>query len=427
MMKIFNHSILKKSLLALALTSCSSAWAESTAITNATIYTATEQGMLQNATVVFEDGIITAINPSSVNADKIIDAKGQILTPGFIGSMNQLGLVEVGAVSRSRDAGFKKADITFDPSLAFNPKSSLIPYARKGGITRDVIVPSGGDSIFAGLASVVDLSGQFDSVQTSKIAVLVNLGSESKGSRAHTLTQLIDKLEGQQKKLAKAKDAKKDKKSKKDKKADKKDPSKEEIILTALLKGEKPLIIRASRAQELLQLIKLKKQFSLNLIIADAGDAVVVKEQLAKAEIPVIISAMDNLPGSFDSLSASLENAGILEKSGVTVGLTISGDSSHNLYQLRFDAGNAVSNGMSKSGAIKAVSANIANMFGINAGEIAVGKAADLSLWSADPFELSSKVQILWIGGAQVTTDSRQDKLRERYMKKSDMPTAYSK
>ena len=417
-MKRFNKSVLKKSLLALALTSCSSAWAASTAITNATIYTATEQGVLENATVVFEDGKITAINPSTVNADTRIDAKGQILTPGFIGSMNQLGLVEVGAVSRSRDAGHKKADITFDPSLAFNPKSSLIPYARKGGITRDVIVPSGGDSIFAGLASVVDLSGEFDSVQTSKVAVLVNLGSESKGSRAHTLTQLIDKLEGQQKKLAKSKSAKK---------ADKKDPSKEEKILTALLKGEKPLIIRASRAQELLQLIKLKKQFSLNLIIADAGDAVAVKSQLAEAKVPVIISAMDNLPGSFDSLNASLENAGILEKAGVTVGLTISGDSSHNLYQLRFDAGNAVSNGMSKSGAVKAVSANIANMFGINAGEIAVGKAADLSLWGADPFELSSNVQTLWIGGEKVTTDARQDKLRERYMKKSDMPVAYSK
>ena len=160
-----------------------------------------------------------------------------------------------------------------------------------------------------------------------KSQYLVNLGSESKGSRAHTLTQLIDKLEGQQKKLAKAKSAKK---------ADKTDPSKEEKILTALLKGEKPLIIRASRAQELLQLIKLKKQFSLNLIIADAGDAVAVKSKLAEAKVPVIISAMDNLPGSFDSLNASLENAGILEKAGVTVGLTISGDSSHNLYQLTF-------------------------------------------------------------------------------------------
>ncbi|SFD06557.1 amidohydrolase family protein [Pseudoalteromonas denitrificans] len=422
-MKKLNHSVFKKSLLAFALTACSSVWATSTAITNATVYTATEQGILKNATVVFENGKITAINPTSMNVDTTIDAKGQILTPGFIGSMNQLGLVEVGAVARSRDAGFKKANITFDPSLAFNPKSSLVSYARKGGITRDVIVPSGGDSIFAGLASVVDLSGEFDSVQTSKMAVLVNLGSESKGSRAHTLSQLIDKLEKQQKKLAKAKKANSEKKSKKDKK----DPTKEALILTALLTGEKPLIIRASRAQELLQLIKLKEQFSLNLIIADAGDAIAVKEQLAQANVPVIISAMDNLPSSFDSLNASLQNAGILEKAGVKVGLSIFGDGTHNLYQLRFDAGNAISHGMSQFGALKAVSANIADMFGINAGKIAVGKAADLSLWSADPFELSSKVQTLWIGGEQYSTESRQDKLRERYMKQSHLPKAYSK
>ena len=60
-MKRFNKSVLKKSLLAIALTSYSSVWAASTAITNATIYTATEQGILDNATVVFEDGKITAI------------------------------------------------------------------------------------------------------------------------------------------------------------------------------------------------------------------------------------------------------------------------------------------------------------------------------------------------------------------------------
>ncbi|WP_323824426.1 hypothetical protein, partial [Pseudomonas aeruginosa] len=93
-------------------------------------------------------GKITAINPAKVEADNIVDAKGQIVTAGFIGSLNQLGLVEVGAVAGSRDAGDDKAGIDFDPSLAFNPRSSLIPYARKGGITRNVVTPHGGDSIF---------------------------------------------------------------------------------------------------------------------------------------------------------------------------------------------------------------------------------------------------------------------------------------
>ena len=59
----------------------------------------------------------------------------------------------------TQEISFQKAGIDFDVSLAYNAHSSLIPYARKGGVTRDVITPHGGDSIFSGLASVVDLSG----------------------------------------------------------------------------------------------------------------------------------------------------------------------------------------------------------------------------------------------------------------------------
>ena len=412
----------KKSVLAVALLSGFSAFAAPVAITNATVYTVTEQGILEGATVVMDEGKIIAINPESHNATEVIDAQGKILSPGIISSLNQLGLVEVGAVAASRDAGDKKADITFDPSLAFNPRSSLIPYARKGGITRDVIAPSGGDDIFAGLTSVVDLSGEFDSVLMPRNAVLVELGERSKGSRAYSLQELIDTLDGQAKKLAKAA-----KKSKKDDKEDK-EPSKKETILTELLSGDKPLIVEVSRAQDMLELIKLNTQFEkLKMVFAGAHDAPLIADQLAKANIPVVISAVANLPGSFDSLHSSLTTAGVLEKAGVKVLLTIGGDASHNMYQLRYDAGIAVANGMSPEGALKAVTANVADVFGINAGQIAVGKAADLVLWSADPFEISSKVEKMWIGGEQYGTQSRQDKLAERYTKESALPRAYTK
>ena len=168
--------LFKSSLIALALASSTASFAQSIAITNATVHTVTEQGVLNNATVIIEDGKVTAINPESVTADTVIDAEGKILTPGFIGSMNQLGLVEVGAVSRSRDAGDKKADITFDASLAFNPRSSVIPYSRKGGITSNVVVPRGGESMFKGQTFVADLSGEFDSVRVN---------NNSKIGRAH--------------------------------------------------------------------------------------------------------------------------------------------------------------------------------------------------------------------------------------------------
>ncbi len=415
-MKMFN-----KTLVAMSMLTSGFAFASTTAITNATIHTANDQGVLTQATVVIENGKIVAINPTTIEADILIDAKNKILTPGLIGSMNQLGLIEVGAVASSRDASYKKADITFDPSLAFNPKSSLIPYARKGGISKNLIVPDAGDSIFAGLASIVNLTGHFDSVESNRMAVVVELGAKSKGSRAHSLQTLINKLSEQQKKNEKLANKKSDNKD-----ADKaeKEPSKSQQLLTALLNAELPLIVNASRAQDILELIKLKQKFSLDLIIADAQDAVAVKTQLAEANVPVLINSMDNLPGNFDSLHASLNNAGVLAQAGVTVGLMASDP--HNLYQLRFDAGNAIANGMDSEAALKAVTSNLAKIFRLETGEVAVGKDADLVLWSADPFEISSRVESIWINGEKLTTDARQDKLRERYMKKSDMPTAYT-
>ena len=403
------------SLVAAGLLASGAVDAQSLAIINATIHTSTEQGVLKGASIVMDNGKITAINPAEVSADEIIDANGKIVTPGFIASNNQLGLVEVGAVAGSRDAGDDKAGIDFDVSLAYNAHSSLIPYARKGGVTRDVITPYGGDSIFAGLASVVDLSGSLESDVQKQAALGVHLGERRKGSRAFTLQTLINKLDAHQTKL-----------SKKDKKDDDK-PSTEDKVMAKVLSGDMPLVISVSRAADIIELIKVKEQFGVNLVLSGAQDAVVVKEHIAKANIPVIISAMDNLPGSFDSLHANLNNAGLLEKAGVKVLLTVGGDASHNIYQLRYDAGNAVSYGMSQQGALKAVTSNVADVFGINAGSIEVGKAADVVMWTNDPFEISSNVSRMFINGTEVSTQSRQDKLRDRYTTDSNMPRAYTK
>lgn len=408
----------KSSLVALALIPAFASFlttAESLAITNATVYTATDKGVLQDATVIVEDGKITAINPAQVNADKVVNADGKILTPGYIGSMNQLGLVEVGAVATTRDAADKKADITFDTSLAFNPRSSLIPYTRKGGITTDVVFPRGGDSIFKGQAFVVDLTGSFDSVIATEKAVYVEIGAKRKGSRALELQTLINKLE----KSAKPKKSAKDKKKAKELSATEK-------LLTKIVKGETLLMVRADRASDLLALIKLKQKHNLNMVLVSAGDAILVANELANAKIPVIANPLSDLPGSFESLHNSLGNVSKLVSAGVKVILTVF-DSPHNLYQLRYNAGNAVANGLTKQQALATITANVADVFALDAGRIAVGKRADLVLWSADPFDLNSHVETMWISGKEYSTESRQDALRKRYLSNSDKPKMYVK
>jgi len=423
-----NIKLFKASLVALALSTISSVYAESLAITNATVHTVTKQGVLTNATVVIDNGIIIAINPEEVVADVTFDAMGKILTPGLIGSMNSLGLVEVGAVARTRDSRDKKADITFDASIAFNPRSSVVPYTRKGGITSNVTAPGGGDSMFKGQTFVADLSGEFDSVYIKENAVIIDLGAKSSGSRALNLQKLRYKLEDAHKAITKAaKDKKAAEKEKKngDKKKSAKEPKRDEKIINALLAGEKPLIAYADRATDLLELLKLKAEFNLDLVIAGGADAILISDQLAKAKVPVIFGALDNLPSSFDSLHSSLKNTAKLTQAGITVALAI--NDAHNLYQLRFEAGNAVANGLTKAQALASVTANVADVFNIDAGRIAVGKRADLVLWSADPFELSSKVDKMWIHGEERTTQSRHDELRKRYTTDSELPRAYTK
>jgi imidazolonepropionase-like amidohydrolase len=403
--------------------------AESIAITNATVYTVAEQGILSQATVVIDNGKITAVyskneTPESLSTDTVIDAKGRILTPGFIGSGNLLGLVEVNAVSATRDSSDKKADLTFDASLAFNPKSTLIPYARKGGITSNLVMPHGGEKVFTGQSFTVNLSGEFDSVIAPKNAAIVSLGSNSKGSRALKLQTLSNQLEDAQKSLAKFEKAKSNKKSKEEKEA--KSPSRSELVMYALLSGEKPLLAYADRATDILALLKLKQQYKLDLILVGASDAILVSDEIAKANVTVMMSAIDNLPGSFDSLHNSLDNMAKLATAGVKIIISNSGES-HNINQLRFDAGVAIANGLEATSALAAITANVADSFKLNSGRIAVGKNADLVLWSSDPFEISTKVDAMWINGNAMSLKSRQDALRDRYTTKSNMPRGYTK
>jgi len=425
-------AIFRNGLVTIIATMSLSVHADTIAITNAEVYTVAERGVLSQATVVIDQGIISAVYsndevPKTLNVDNVIDANGRILTPGLIASGNLLGLVEVGAVSRTRDSADSKADLTFDASLAFNPKSSLIPYARKGGLTRSIVTPHGGEKVFTGQSFVVDLSGQFDSVIAANNGLIASLGSTQKGSRAVKLQTLANELEKAKKSLDERQKAKKSSKVTTKKADDKsnKPPTPAEQVLYDVLSAKKPLLAYADRATDILALLKLKALYNIELVLVGASDAILVSKVIADANVPVMMSAIDNLPNSFDSLHNALDNIVKLTQAGVKVIISNSGET-HNINQLRFDAGIAVANGLKATDALAAITANVADIFQLNTGRIVAGKSADLVLWSGDPFEISTKVDAMWIKGKPMLLKSRQDFLRERYTKESSMPRSYT-
>ena len=145
-----------------------------------------------------------------------------------------------------------------------------------------------------------------------------------------------------------------------------------------------------------------------------------VADEIAAAGVPVIIDPINNLPSSYETLGARLDNAKLLSDAGVKLLFTnTSRSTSHNAYLVRQAAGNAVANGLDKIVAIAAMTSNPAQLFDAPvSGDIAVGKIADLVLWGGDPLELTSEAELVMINGEIIPMESRSLQLRDRYFKR---------
>jgi imidazolonepropionase-like amidohydrolase len=173
-------------------------------------------------------------------------------------------------------------------------------------------------------------------------------------------------------------------------------------------------VFRANRASDIRQALAFGRKHKLNMLISGGQEAWIVREELAEAGVPVVINALDNLPGSFDGLGARLDNAALLHETGVIV-LFTSGET-HNARKLRQVVGNAVANGFPYQAAISAITSLPAAVFGGAPRLLAPGLNADLVIWSGDPLEVDSAADQVIIDGKLDPMTSRQTQLLMRYL-----------
>ena len=382
-------------------------------IQNTTVITASDSQVLENTDLLIENGLIAAIGSDLVADDAIrIDASNQIVTPGLIAPHSQLGLMEIQLERETRDDSTKNFSAGFSIINAFNPSSTLIPYNRSGGITSAIVIPSSAKTIYSGLASAFKLDGELGGDFISKdIAMAISFGAGS-DSRASQILLLEDAFN----KALRFNDSREQYKQLADFDYDDHTIRDLEAILRVLNK-EIPLIVRSNRAKDLLRMISISKQYDVKIIFHGAKEAWRIADILAEEDIPVILDPMDNIPGSFDSIAARMDNAYLLNKAGVKI--LITSQDTHNSYLSRQGAGNAVAHGLPESEAIKALTANIAEVFGLSdLGTIDVGKTADLVIWDGNPLEVSSFATTVFIDGKQISLVSRSTRLRDRYLQK---------
>ncbi len=151
-------------------------------------------------------------------------------------------------------------------------------------------------------------------------------------------------------------------------------------------------------------------------MLLGAAEGWKVASEIAAAGVPVVVNAFQNTPG-FDNLGARWDNPALLAEAGVRVILTES--ESGGPRNLRWAAGHAVRNGLPWAKALEAVTLAPARAFGASgeAGALAPGLLADVVVWSGDPFEYSTRAELVLIGGGEVPRTGRQVELLERYRK----------
>ena len=412
--------------LALFILFIGSVHSESVLIKNATIYDGKNNDPFIG-NVLIEGDKISRVSKSNLRGDIVIDASGKIVTPGIIATDSELGIVEIGALSVTRDDSSDIYKIGFSIYDAFNPHSVLIPWNRSNGITSSLTLPQNTDSPIGGLGSFFVLDSNLDITGSSDIVMIGRVGGSRNGSRAETYSIIEDLLE-----FAISLDQG-DIRTNEDISKLIDDSSIAEFMdlhprdvkaLYKLVNNNLPLIMKANRASDLLKLIELKEKYNLNLIIMGAQEAGLVAERIANSNTPLIINPINNIPGSFDELASNINLAGKLEKQGIT--LMFNAPRDHNYHLIRQGAGVAVAHGMSYAGAMKALTLSPVEVFSLgDRGQIAQGKIADLIIWEADPLEPSSMPEKVFINGEDIDLTTRMSRLTKRYTKNKDKPNGY--
>jgi imidazolonepropionase-like amidohydrolase len=395
------------------------------AITNARLLTAAGPA-IERGTVVIRDGRIAAVGADVAvpPGARVIDGAGRTVTPGFIESATQIGVVEISlsadgtADQRTTDPGIGAAFTVLD---AFNPHSTVIPVTRVEGVTRALVLPGATGHVFVGQGAVMDLGGAHvpQSVTRAPAAMLALVGESGAGvaggSRVSAMLRLRETLEdardfGANRTAFNA--------------AQRRGYARGRLDLEALqpvLKGEVPLAVQANRASDLLAAMRLADDFKLRLVLMGAAEGWMVADEIAKRKVPVVLKPLTNLP-AFDSLGATLENAARLAEAGVTI--AISTFDTHNARNLRQEVGNAIAYGLAPEAALAAVTRTPATLWGVadRVGSLEPGKDADLVVWSGDPFELLTSAEHVFIRGQEMPKDTRQRQLLERYRDVTTMP-----
>ncbi|MDV3457360.1 amidohydrolase family protein [Sphingomonas sp. HF-S4] len=413
--------------------------AQTVAITNAKVVIGDGAGPIDGGTVVIRDGRVVAAGAgvAAPAGARVVDAGGRWVTPGIFAGFTRLGIVEVDAVSGTNDTAARTSpfNAAIDVTPAVNPKSTPIAINRLEGVTRAVVAPDNSGSIFAGQGAVIDLGADMNAVSKPRAFQFMEYGEAGARAAGGSRTAAYALLKNA---LFEVRDYVRSPASFADRGKDALLTRADAEALVPVVQGRMPLLVHAERASDILAMLALKKEVpTLRMVLVGATEGWTVAREIAAAGVPVLASALADLPESFEQLAATQSNIGRMKAAGVLVGIgTINQDEARQARWEKQFAGNLVAlgevpgaTGLSWGEAFAAITSRPAEALGMGDefGSLKPGRHGDVVIWDGDPLEIGTSAVGIYIDGVEQPLTSRQTRLRDRYWepKEGPLPKAY--
>ena len=302
-----------RALIAAALLSSSApALAQTFAITGGTVALGDGSEPIPNGMVVIRDGRVVAagdVRMKLPDGTQVIDATGKWVTPGIVAGFSRLGLADVdlsadGADDTTANGPFNAA---LDASTAINPLDTTVAVNRADGVTRALVAPQAGRSIFGGQGAVIDTGADMDPITSARRFQFVELGQtgaqKAGGSRtssqvffrnalreAAELRRYAPSVSGSAGKTPDERDRPVIHTPNESRVYGPDARRSEDVLLTRfdaaalvpVLQGRQYLLVHVERASDILQVLSLKREFpSLKMVLVGASEGWTVADAIA--------------------------------------------------------------------------------------------------------------------------------------------------
>jgi imidazolonepropionase-like amidohydrolase len=392
------------------------------AIRNVTIVPVTGP-RIERGTVVIRNGKIEAVgaNAAPQPGDSVLDGTGLFVYPGMIDAGTRLGLSEISSVPGGEDqqemGDFNPQDAAL---TAVNPNSEPIPVTRSNGVTTAITSPRGG--LVSGQAALLDLLGWTpqEMAVRAPAAMVMTYPSTGGGGRFRRARQGDGDQTNRQVLALKAflGDAKAYADIKARLAAGASGSQKTDLGMEAMvpvMRGDEPVIFDVETADQIRAVLALADSFGLKVILRGAHEAWRLADTLAARHVPVIVGPTTTGVGPDEPYDEIYANPGVLAKAGVTIAFQT--NDAHGSRDLPYNAALAEAYGLPADDALKALTINAAQIFGVadRLGSIEPGKEATLIVTDGDPLDARMGPKYVFIRGELVPFNDRHTRLYEEF------------